>query len=114
MSDKWVEFYCETKQNKLFLQIKNPYAGRVIIRDELPVSETEEEVVDEPLFDMEQATEMLESFGVVSGLGATLFVPDFTTNTVQILYSDNFAEGFAAEDRVVAGDILITAIKSNM
>ena len=32
----------------------------------------------------------------------------------QILYSDNFAEGFAAEDRVVAGDILITTIKSNM
>ena len=32
----------------------------------------------------------------------------------QVLYSDNFAEGFAAEDRVVAGDILITAIKGNM
>ena len=32
----------------------------------------------------------------------------------QILYSDNFAEGFAAEDRVVVGDILITAIKANM
>ena len=32
----------------------------------------------------------------------------------QILYSDNFAEGFAAEDRVVAGDILISAIKSFM
>ncbi len=32
----------------------------------------------------------------------------------QVLYSDNFAAGFAAEDRVVAGDILITAIKSNM
>ncbi|MBQ9148646.1 MAG: DUF3786 domain-containing protein [Oscillospiraceae bacterium] len=32
----------------------------------------------------------------------------------QVLYSDNFAEGFAAEDRVVSGDILITAIKSNM
>ena len=32
----------------------------------------------------------------------------------QILYSDNFAEGFAAEDRVVAGDILISVIKSNM
>ena len=30
----------------------------------------------------------------------------------QILYSDNFAEGFAAEDRVVAGDILIGTIKS--
>ena len=32
----------------------------------------------------------------------------------QVLYSDNFAEGFVAEDRVVAGDILITMIKSNM
>ena len=32
----------------------------------------------------------------------------------QVLYSDNFAEGFAAEDRVVAGDILITSIKANM
>ena len=32
----------------------------------------------------------------------------------QILYSDNFADGFAAEDRVVAGDILISTIKANM
>ena len=32
----------------------------------------------------------------------------------QVLYSDNFAEGFAAEDRVVAGDILISMIKSVM
>ena len=32
----------------------------------------------------------------------------------QVLYSDNFAEGFAAEDRVVAGDILISVIKSIM
>ena len=32
----------------------------------------------------------------------------------QVLYSDNFAEGFAAEDRVVAGDILITTLKANM
>ena len=32
----------------------------------------------------------------------------------QGLYSDNFAEGFAAEDRVVAGDILISVIKSFM
>ena len=32
----------------------------------------------------------------------------------QILYSDNFADGFAAEDRVVAGDILIATIKSYM
>ena len=32
----------------------------------------------------------------------------------QVLYSDNFAEGFAAEDRVVAGDILISHIKAAM
>ena len=32
----------------------------------------------------------------------------------QILYSDNFAEGFTAEDRVVAADILIAAIKSKL
>ena len=34
--------------------------------------------------------------------------------SAQILYSDNFAEGFTAEDRVVAADILISTIKSNM
>lgn len=32
----------------------------------------------------------------------------------QLLYTDNFAQGFAAEDRVVAGDILISHIKSAM
>ena len=32
----------------------------------------------------------------------------------QILYSDNFTQGFAAEDRVVAGDILITTVRANM
>ena len=32
----------------------------------------------------------------------------------QILYSDNFEDGFAPEDRVVTGDILITAIRSAM
>ena len=32
----------------------------------------------------------------------------------QVLYTDNFAEGFAAEDRVVSGDILISTIKTNM
>ena len=34
--------------------------------------------------------------------------------SAQVLYSDNFAEGFAAEDRVVAGDILISTVKTNM
>ena len=32
----------------------------------------------------------------------------------QVIYSDNFAQGFAAEDRVVAGDILISTIRANM
>ena len=34
--------------------------------------------------------------------------------SAQVIYTDNFAEGFAAEDRVVAGDILISTIKTNM
>ena len=38
---------------------------------------------------------------------------EFPPNT-QVLYTDNFAEGFAAEDRVVAGDILISHIKAAM
>ena len=38
---------------------------------------------------------------------------EFPPNS-QILYSDNFVEGFSAEDRVVAGDILITVVKSHM
>ena len=32
----------------------------------------------------------------------------------QMLYSDNFAQGFAAEDRVVAGDILISTVRTHM
>ena len=32
----------------------------------------------------------------------------------QVLYTENFADCFAAEDRVGAGDILITQIKANM
>ena len=32
----------------------------------------------------------------------------------QVLYTDNFAAGFAAEDRVVSGDILISHIKAAM
>ena len=32
----------------------------------------------------------------------------------QLLYSDNFVDSFAAEDRVVSGDILISVVKANM
>jgi hypothetical protein len=38
---------------------------------------------------------------------------EFPPNS-QILYSDNFEGGFSPEDRVVAGDILISVVKSMM
>lgn len=54
-------------------------------------------------------------FDLVGGYGMQIIVwegdDEFPPNA-QVLYTDNFAEGFAAEDRVVAGDILISTIKS--
>lgn len=38
LADKRIDFLCEVKQNKLFIQIQNTYSGQVIIRDGLPVS----------------------------------------------------------------------------
>ena len=56
-------------------------------------------------------------FDLVGGYKMRILVwegdDEFPPNA-QILYSDNFAEGFAPEDRVVAGDILIGTIKSYM
>ena len=56
-------------------------------------------------------------FELVGGYAMQIIVwegdEEFPPNA-QVIYSDNFAEGFAAEDRVVAGDILISTIKSNM
>ena len=56
-------------------------------------------------------------FNLIGGYQMQILVwegdEEFPPNA-QVLYSDNFAEGFAAEDRVVAGDILISTIKSNM
>ena len=56
-------------------------------------------------------------FALVGGYKMQILVwegdDEFPPNA-QVLYSDNFADGFAAEDRVVAGDILISTIKSNM
>ena len=54
---------------------------------------------------------------LIGGYGMQILVCDGVEEVppnAQILYSDNFAEGFAAEDRVVAGDILISTIKSYM
>ncbi len=56
-------------------------------------------------------------FDLIGGYRIQLLVwegdEEFPPNA-QVIYSDNFAEGFAAEDRVVAGDILISTIKANM
>ena len=56
-------------------------------------------------------------FDLVGGYQMQILVwegdDEFPPNA-QVLYSDNFADGFAAEDRVVAGDILISTIKGNM
>ena len=56
-------------------------------------------------------------FDLIGGYRMRLLVwegdDEFPPNA-QMLYSDNFAEGFAAEDRVVAGDILISTIKCNL
>ena len=35
---KWVELYCGIRLNKLLIEIKNPYAGQITMRNGLPVS----------------------------------------------------------------------------
>ncbi|MBO5836363.1 MAG: DUF3786 domain-containing protein [Oscillospiraceae bacterium] len=56
-------------------------------------------------------------FDFIGGFSMQILVwegdEEFPPNA-QVLYSDNFAQGFAPEDRVVAGDILISTIKANM
>jgi len=37
-SEKWVSFYCGIKQNKLCIEVKNPYAGTVVLRNGIPIS----------------------------------------------------------------------------
>ena len=36
---KWVEMHCGIRRNKLLIEIKNPYAGKITMRDDLPVSD---------------------------------------------------------------------------
>ena len=56
-------------------------------------------------------------FSLIGGYKMQILVwegdDEFPPNA-QVLYSENFADGFAAEDRVVAGDILISTVKANM
>ena len=56
-------------------------------------------------------------FNLIGGYQMQIMVwegdEEFPPNA-QVIYSDNFETGFAAEDRVVAGDILISTIKAKM
>ena len=38
---RWVEFYCGVRAGKLLIEIKNPYEGQIVMRDDLPVSGSE-------------------------------------------------------------------------
>ena len=38
---KWVELYCGVRLNKLLIEVKNPYAGEIAMRDGLPLSDRE-------------------------------------------------------------------------
>jgi len=97
-----------------------PYTGRVLTRAAFTFGTKVEK--------FRAAAEKMGAFDLKKGdagfvfdlIGAyqmqiLVWAPDeeFPPNA-QVLYSDNFEEGFEPEDRVVAGDLLITAIKMNM
>lgn len=97
-----------------------PYTGRVLIRAAFTLGTrvaafraAAEKMGAEPVKHGDAGFE----FALIGGYRMRILVwegdDEFPPNA-QVLYSDNFAEGFAAEDRVVAGDILISTIKSYM
>lgn len=56
-------------------------------------------------------------YDLLGGYRMQLFVyagDDEFPPSAQVLYTDSFESGFAAEDRVVAGDLLISALKARM
>ncbi len=113
---KWLTFR-EMPWGELYIK---PYTGRVLTRAAFTFGTRLEA--------FRQACEKLGGqriahgdagyqFNLLDGYEMQILVwagdEEFPPNA-QILYSDNFAEGFAAEDRVVAGDILISTIKGYM
>lgn len=38
-SHRWVKFYCVVRENKLLLEIKNPYVGEIVMQDQVPVAQ---------------------------------------------------------------------------
>ena len=97
-----------------------PYTGRVLTRAAFTFGTrvaafraASEKIGGLPLPDGDAGFQ----FDLIGGYRMRILVwegdDEFPPNA-QVLYSDNFAAGFAAEDRVVAGDILISTIKSYM
>ena len=112
----WLTFR-EMPWGELYIK---PYTGRVLTRAAFTLGTR----VDA----FKKAAEMMGAiavphgdagyeFNLIGGYKMQILVwagdEEFPPNA-QILYSDNFVDGFAAEDRVVAGDILISVIKGNM
>ena len=96
----------------------NPYTGRVLTRAAFTFGTRLaafkaacEKMGAEPV----QHGDAGYRFNLIGNYQMQILVCDdeFPPNA-QILYSDNFSSGFAAEDRVVAGDILISTVKSFM
>ena len=97
-----------------------PYSGRVLSRAaftfgfKLPAFRAAcEKMGAQPVKNGDAGYE----FNLIGGYKMRLLMwegdEEFPPNA-QVLYSDNFSEGFAAEDRVVAGDILISTVRSYM
>ena len=97
-----------------------PYTGRVLTRaaftfgtrlDAFRKAAEKMGAVPVPHGDAGYLFELVDGYRIqiLAWAGDEEFPPN-----AQVLYSDNFADGFAAEDRVVAGDILISSIKANM
>ena len=107
----------EMPWGELYIQ---PYTGRVLTRAAFTCGTRVanfraacEKLGGEPLShgDAGYQLELLPGFSmqIMVWEGDDEFPPN-----AQVLYSDNFETAFAPEDRVVAGDILISIIKANM
>lgn len=112
---QWKTFR-EMPWGEMYIQ---PYTGRVLTRAAFTFGTR--------LDDFRKASEKMGAvklphgdagyqFELVHGYQMQILVwegdEEFPPNA-QVLYSDNFETGFAPEDRVVAGDILISTIKAN-
>ena len=115
-SEEWKTFR-EMPWGEMYIK---PYTGRVLTRAAFTFGTrvaafraAAEKMGAEPVKHGDAGFE----FNLIGGYRMRILVwegdEEFPPNA-QILYSDNFAAGFAAEDRVVAGDILISTVKSAM